>query len=153
MRKKVSYAEFCLRHGYDLRVYNAWKDMRKRCTNRNQPQWKDWGGRGITICARWNSYENFAADMGPHPGKGWSLDRINNDGDYEPGNCRWANWKVQGRNRNYVRLSPLLAAEIRAKYVPRINQYYPGYGGIELAKEYGVGRTTIYHVLRGRHWQ
>lgn len=69
--------------------YKAYIGMKQRCSNPNYKQYKDYGGRGISVCKRWEeSYENFLQDMGDRP-KGKELDRINNDGNYEPGNCRW----------------------------------------------------------------
>jgi hypothetical protein len=80
--------------------YMAWRSCRERCNNPNIPGYRNYGGRGITICDRWlNSFENFYADMGPRPSPKHSLDRIDNDGNYEPGNCRWATTKQQSRNR------------------------------------------------------
>jgi hypothetical protein len=78
--------------------YRAWMAMKTRCLNRNTKAFKDYGGRGITICPRWlDSFENFLADMGKRP-DGLSLDRMNNDGNYEPGNCRWATRREQRLN-------------------------------------------------------
>lgn len=73
--------------------------MKTRCTNPNSTSWKDYGGRGIKICDRWQAFENFLEDMGERP-YGTTLDRYpNNDGNYEPGNCRWATLKQQGANK------------------------------------------------------
>jgi hypothetical protein len=75
--------------------------MRRRCRAKNRWSYKYYGGRGIKICERWSSYENFLADMGRKPSPAHSLDRINNDGDYEPGNCQWATSVQQVRNRRH----------------------------------------------------
>jgi hypothetical protein len=74
--------------------------MRSRCTNPNTPSWADYGGRGITICDRWlNSFEDFFTDVGHRPTPRHSLDRIEVNGNYEPGNVRWAIPETQGRNK------------------------------------------------------
>jgi len=79
------------------REYEAWREMLKRCRSRKYPYH---GGRGITVCTRWQAFENFFADMGACPA-GLTLDRIDGNGHYEPGNCRWATWSQQSRNQRW----------------------------------------------------
>jgi len=92
-------------HGmYGTKEYNSWNAMVDRCTNAKYHRYGDYGGRGIKVCDRWlNSVENFYSDMGDKP-IGMSIDRIDNDGDYTPDNCRWATAKEQSRNRRNNRL-------------------------------------------------
>jgi hypothetical protein len=79
--------------------YNIWVRMRQRCRNPNCDDYEFYGGRGIRICVRWDSFANFYADMGPRPSRKHTLDRWpNNNGDYEPTNCRWGTPKQQSRN-------------------------------------------------------
>jgi len=80
--------------------YSCWVGMIQRCTNPKQPNWARYGGRGITVCAEWvASYEAFMEHIGPRPGPDSSIDRIDNDGNYEPGNVRWATRSEQQRNK------------------------------------------------------
>lgn len=80
--------------------YKAWLGMKARCDAKWGFVFKHYGARGIIVCDRWkDSFENFLADMGSHPGSGFSLDRIDANGNYEPSNCRWADWDTQRRNR------------------------------------------------------
>jgi hypothetical protein len=96
---------FVKRHGaYGTPEYSCWIAMRKRCYNISNASYMRYGGRGISICERWQRFENFLVDMGLRPSTKHSLDRIDNNGNYEPGNCRWATNKQQQVNRNSVRL-------------------------------------------------
>ncbi len=86
-------------HGmHGTATYKCWEQVKQRCLNPKNPDYKHYGGRGITFCAAWLKFEGFLADMGVRPGK-LELDRINNDGDYGPGNCRWATRTQQVRNQ------------------------------------------------------
>ncbi len=82
--------------------YAAWADMRNRCSNPRHHAWCRYGARGIRVCERWDDFIVFLADMGLRPSSRHSIDRINNDGNYEPGNCRWATKKQQCQNRTSV---------------------------------------------------
>ena len=83
--------------------YNSWASMIQRCTKPTNHKWKDYGGRGITVCTRWrNSFIKFLEDMGRRPTPMHSIDRINNNGNYEPNNCRWATPKEQRTNQRKI---------------------------------------------------
>lgn len=82
-------------------LYGTWADMRKRCYKKESKSYANYGGRGIKICERWSDFANFVADMGKRP-EGMSMDRIDNNGDYTPENCRWADAKTQNGNTRAV---------------------------------------------------
>lgn len=81
--------------------YKVWTGMKMRCQNPKAHGYKYWGGRGIKLCERWQVFENFIEDMGPRPSKNYSIDRINNDGHYEPGNCQWVTIDTQRKNKRW----------------------------------------------------
>jgi hypothetical protein len=121
LRNNVTKSCGCLRvelarsratkHGYGRKrqrpaIYSCWVNMMTRCTNPNSSKWKDYGGRGISVCVRWrHSFESFLADMGEKPA-GLTLDRIDNDGNYEPSNCRWATPSEQRINSRRPQAMP-----------------------------------------------
>lgn len=114
------------------REYHSWDAMKQRVTNPKARQFKNYGGRGVSICDRWmNSYSNFLKDMGRCP-KGCSLDRINNSGNYEPGNCRWATHIQQGGNKRTCR------------YITRDGKTMCASAW---SRETGIGRMTILRRL------
>jgi hypothetical protein len=91
------------KHGMEgSKVYAVWSSMLSRCRNHNHPSWRNYGGRGISVCERWEKFENFLADMGQPTGV---LDRINNDGHYSPDNCRWATWSQSNKNKRQPNLN------------------------------------------------
>ncbi len=97
---KHGHAKGCLR----TPTYDAWICMHQRCTNPKNPGYEFWGGRGISVCERWSSFENFLEDMGERP-PGMSIDRFpDQNGNYEKSNCRWATSAQQNRNtrRNHI---------------------------------------------------
>lgn len=127
------------------RTYRIWAAMKTRATNANIPSAKNYSLRGITMCERWKSFENFFEDMG-HAPEGMSLDRIDFNGSYEPGNCRWATPAQQAQNS---RRAKLCAADI-----PVIRKLRKeGVLGTEIAKRYGVSKTLVRLIERGDAWR
>jgi hypothetical protein len=84
-------------------IYRVWSNMLQRCNNPKNKRYKDYGERGIYVCSRWTTFENFRDDMFSTWEEGLSLDRIDVNGNYEPSNCRWANNEVQARNTQLFR--------------------------------------------------
>lgn len=124
-------------------TYSSWSSMLTRCTNPNCKAYPNYGGRGIQVCDRWkNSFENFLADMGEKPNKGMSIERLDPDGHYEPGNCVWANARTQGRNRRNTKLTPEIVKALRAGEL----------SVLDAEKTLGINRNTLYAAKVGRNW-
>lgn len=106
LRKDVQRARYLAGNGPSNKThgqngsptYNSWRGMMERCYNTSHVRYQHYGGRGIIVCERWHSFENFIADMGERP-SGLTLDRKDNDGNYTPENCRWVNYKTQARDK------------------------------------------------------
>ncbi len=138
-------------------LYTVWKGMRNRCNNPRGPKWKDYGGRGITICKRWDDFLAFEADMSPRP-PGYLLDRIDNDGPYSPDNCRWLTPAQSTRNTRVVSRVTIdgktyLAADLADQVgvrstviVKRVNRGLP----MELVMARFGGKTAHYARQRAR---
>lgn len=122
-------------HGLsNCQEYESWRAIRQRCLNSKCKSFKNYGGRGIAICNRWlESFENFLADMGHAPAPRMQIDRIDNNGNYEPSNCRWATVKEQSRNRR--------------------NNHFVTVDGQEMVLmdaciKYGIGHPTVLYRMR-----
>lgn len=83
--------------------YVIWEGMLARCRNSNRPRYESYGGRGIRVCERWHDFASFISDMGVRPGPGFSIERDNSEGNYEPSNCRWATRSEQQRHKRRAR--------------------------------------------------
>jgi hypothetical protein len=116
-------------------TYLSWQSMKARCTNKSRSDYKNYGGRGIRICKRWMTFENFLTDMGDCP-KGLTLDRIKNNQGYYPGNCKWSTQKEQARNK---RSNRLITFNGETRCIAEWSQIT------------GINKSTIQHRLKN-HW-
>src|SRR5262245_55813035 len=124
-------------------AYNSWCGMRSRCYNLSDKRYADYGGRGINVCDRWSDFGSFIADMGEKP-DGYSLDRIDNDGDYEPGNCRWATASQQQRNTRRTLLTDADVEWIRTNP--------DGLTQRKMAEVLCVSKSAVASAVSGKSW-
>ena len=115
----------------------VWTDIRERCENPNAVRFARYGGRGIKLCRRWQDFRNFLADMAPTYEDGLTIDRIDNDGDYEPSNCQWATAKDQSRNRSNTVFVMWKGEERKLA---------------ELAEEFGLTPATVRNRIALHGW-
>lgn len=126
-------------------TYKTWSGIKRRCNNPNEQSYAYYGARGIKVCERWErSYEAFLDDMGPKP-PGTSIDRIDNERGYEPGNCRWATQRVQTLNRRNIKLSYEKAQQIRRLASAGNSQR-------SIAKQFGVDQKMVWLVVNMKVW-
>lgn len=135
----------------ERREAHSYYAARDRCTNSKHKQWAHYGGRGIRLCDRWlrgngvsSGLQCFLADMGEAP-IGTTLDRVNVNGDYEPGNCRWATSTEQNRNKRDVVLNAEQVVTARLRH-------RAGESIAAIGRDIGVGYITLYQAVRGTSW-
>lgn len=125
-------------------TYKTWKEMRQRCNNRNDDKYKWYGARGISVCDRWNDFSLFLSDMGERP-EGMSIDRIDNNGNYEPDNCRWATPKMQGRNSRWAKLD-----KCKVKLIKEMHSSGIPYS--KIGDKFGVSASAAQRACVGITW-
>ena len=126
-------------------IYTTWVSMLQRCNNPNSDNYKYWGARGIIVCGRWHKFENFLEDIGEVP-KGLTIERKDNNGNYEPGNCKWATRREQVRNSRGCKLNPLRVKNIKECLMDGYLSHKT------LGYIFGVTPGNISSIATGRTW-
>lgn len=144
MRKAASQSLVTHGQSNKTKTYRTWKEMRQRCMNPNSDKWKWYGGRGIKICDRWSDYAMFLEDMGERP-EGKTIDRIDNDGDYEPNNCHWATQLEQTRKQSKNTLNEITVIQLRIDRASGMTYQ-------AIAEKYGISKTSAHRCAVGKTW-
>lgn len=133
-----------IKHGHASNpsgAYKTWEAMRGRCNNPNSDWYHRYGGRGIEVCERWDSFANFLADMGERP-EGMTIDRIDSDGNYGPDNCKWATHKEQSNNKSKINSKITKEDAVKIRLDTRTLTL--------IAQEWGVGISTIHRIRHNK---
>ena len=136
----------CAINGKQSKEYRVWGGLRSRCNNPKNASYENYGGRGISVCERWNDFRNFLEDMGERP-PGLEIDRIDNDGNYEPGNCRWATSKQQKENRRKPKLTKLKVQVIK-KLLAESSLALK-----DIADIFNVSSSYVCNIKKNRFWK
>lgn len=126
-RKRKVLPESTTKHGHATTgspTYRSWKSMRNRCNNPNGRDYHRYGGRGIKVCPRWDEFANFLADMGEKP-DGYSIERLDPNGDYEPANCTWIPHKDQSKNQQRTKRYPFRGEELLVREIAETLGVHP----------------------------
>lgn len=137
--------------GIESPTYRSWRSMRTRCFNPNHLAYSRYGGAGVTVCERWESFDNFLADMGERP-PGTSLGRHNDVGNYQPGNCSWQTPKEQGKRGAVHSRAKLTEEQVmcaRALHTPNAQR---GRSTKNMAADLGVSAIALSQAIRGVTW-
>lgn len=145
LKRELAKERYTIHGKRNHTLYRRWKNMRQRCNNPNNPRYKDWGGRGIRVCDEWQksylSFFNWSIANGYK--KELELDRINNNGNYEPSNCRYVTHQQNCSNQRTTKLSIEKANEIRMARIDNIS---------EMSRRFKLSRGTITRVLNNEAW-
>ncbi|MDE2100926.1 MAG: hypothetical protein KGL39_27010 [Patescibacteria group bacterium] len=148
MPNKIVGKDWRTKHGMcATATYRAWASMLQRCTNPNSQSWNLYGYRGIKVCEKWRKFEGFFEDMGVCP-SGLTLERINNDGNYEPLNCKWASPKEQAQNRR-----PGGVRKLTINQVANIRHMAGELPQEKIAKLYSLSQSSVGDILRRKTWK